>query len=600
MNQVASNKVGGPNCSSSRPKSAANARSHRRPIQRFTTSAHGIFTVSRRAHPVRSRSLAYRRSPMLRPRPKLVAVSDHRPPPAASRKYTGRAARRNSETWPLLSRDLASRLQSQHAIEPCCAVAMAMSKLVGAAVRRSGWDDLPRDLLESVLGRLPVPDRLRFPGVCTAWQSADAASATARFRAVQPPWLMLPFNPTARRQSPGDGGGGIDDGRFLEARFLSLSDGRAYAIRQPAPAVSERLCVGSSNGWLVTADAASELHLLNPLTGAQVQLPSVTTLPFVDASRDADGRVVSYDLRCCFGEGNNGDEVLVPPESFAPDRLRYELYEKAILVAPPRRQTPLGSWGGYAVLLICQPLYRLAIARAGDTKWTLLDTPSRCWVDAVRASSVLGGAAAAADHQAVYTLDSVGRVEAWDMDVTAGTMPAPPKEIAPPCYCSGRACSMSIPCSKYLVELSPGHLLQVHRLRDKAYARYKWEPRQELVEYTTVKAELFEWKVGAAAAHGQWARVDSKGGAGILAGRALFLGKSASLCVPVDCCPEVRGNCVYFTDDGPWSHERCHEVVPDVGVLNLADRSYNVPRGAVRDMLWKWPPPVWVFPSCTN
>uniref|UniRef100_A0A0E0E655 F-box domain-containing protein n=1 Tax=Oryza meridionalis TaxID=40149 RepID=A0A0E0E655_9ORYZ len=381
---------------------------------------------------------------------------------------------------------------------------MAMNKLVGAAVRRPGWADLPRDLLESVLGRLPVPDRLRFPGVCTAWQSADAASTTARFRAAQPPWLMLPFNPTARRQSSGGGGGG-GDGRFLEARFLSLSDGRVYAIPQPAPPVSERLCVGSSDGWLVTADAASELHLLNPLTGAQVQLPSVTTLPFVDASRDADGRVASYDLRCCFGDGDNdGDEVLVPPESFAPDRLRYELYEKAILVAPPRRQTtPPGSWGGYAVLLICQPLYRLAIARAGDTKWTLLDTPSRCWVDAVRASS----APAAADgHQAVYTLDSVGRVEAWDMD----------------------------------------------------------------------------------------------GGADVLAGRALFLGKSASLCVPADCCPEVKGNCVYFTDDGPWSHERCHEVVPDVGVLDLADGSYKLPRGAVRDLLWKWPPPVWVFPSCTN
>ncbi|KAL5226221.1 hypothetical protein ABZP36_012860 [Zizania latifolia] len=479
-----------------------------------------------------------------------------------------------------------------------------MIKLVGAAVRRPGWADLPRDLLESVLGRLPVPDRLRFPSVCTAWQSADAASATARFRAGQPPWLMLPFNPTARRQGPSGGA----DARPLEARFLNLSDGRAYAIPQPAPAVSDRLCVGSSDGWLVTADAASELHLLNPLTGAQVQLPSVTTLPFVNASRDAEGRVVSYDLRCCFSDGDNGDEVLVPPESFAPDRLRYELYEKAILVAPPRRQTPSGSWGGYAVLLICQPLYRLAIARPGDTKWTLLDTPSRCWVDAVRASSTPGGADG---RQAVYTMDSVGRVEAWDIDVshvTAGTTPAPPREIAPPCCSSGRACSMSIPCSKYLVELSPGHLLQVHRLRDKAHAGYKWEPRPERVEYTTVKAELFEWKTAAAApapapaagSRGQWAQVDGKGGAGVLAGRALFLGKSASMCVPVDCCPEVKGNCVYFTDDGPWSHDRCHEVVPDVGVLDLADGSFKVPRGAVRDLLWKWPPPVWVFPSCTN
>ena len=124
-----------------------------------------------------------------------------------------------------------------------------------------GWSDLPADLLESVLGRLPVPDRLRFPAVCTAWRSASAAGATRvhAMEDVPSPWLMLPFNPTA---------GGQRRDTFSEARFLSLSDGRTYAIPQPSPAVSDRLCVGSSpDGWLVTADADSVLHLLNPLTG---------------------------------------------------------------------------------------------------------------------------------------------------------------------------------------------------------------------------------------------------------------------------------------------------------------------------------------------
>uniref|UniRef100_A0A0D9WTY6 F-box domain-containing protein n=1 Tax=Leersia perrieri TaxID=77586 RepID=A0A0D9WTY6_9ORYZ len=460
---------------------------------------------------------------------------------------------------------------------------MAMSKLAGAAAaaaaaRGPGWADLPRDLLESVLGRLPVPDRLRFPAVCATWQSADASSPTAaRFRAVQPPWLMLPFNPTAR------GGGAAAGGRLLEARFLSFSDGRAYVIPQPAPAISERLCVGSSDGWLVTADDESELQLLNPLTGVQIQLPSVTTLPFVAATRDADGRVVSYDLRCCFGDG----EALVPPESFAPDMLRFEIYEKAILVAPP---SPSCGGGGYAVMLICQPLYRLAIARAGDTRWTLLDTPSRCWLDAIRASS---------NQSVVYTLDTMGRVAAWDIDIDTPTT-QPPREIAPPCRgCSTPSTTTTTPSSKYLVELSPGHLLQIHRIREKSHTKYKWEPREDRVEYTTTNAELYEWNTTTAAAAGKWTRVHGCGG-GLLAGRALFLGKSSSTCVPASCCPETRGNCVYFTDDGPWSHERCHEVVPDVGVLDLADGSYRVPRGAVRDLLWKWPPPVWVFPSCDD
>uniref|UniRef100_A0ACD5UHD6 Uncharacterized protein n=1 Tax=Avena sativa TaxID=4498 RepID=A0ACD5UHD6_AVESA len=459
-----------------------------------------------------------------------------------------------------------------------------MGELVGAAGRTQGpgWSDLPGDLLESVLGRLPVPDRLRFPAVCTAWRSAAAASA-ARVEAVDvpSPWLMLPFNPTVHGQTRN-----ASDGTCSEARFLSLYDGRTYGIPQPAPAVSERLCVGSSpDGWLVTADAASELHLLNPLTGAQVQLPPPDTLPFVHASRDADGRVVSYSLRCCFDEDDAA--VVVPSESVAPDRLRFELYEKAILVSAPRKgQT--GSWDGYAVMLICQPLSHLAIARAGDTRWTLLDTPSRRWVDAVRASSSVG----AGGGQLVYALDSAGRVEAWDVDATTPTREA----VAPACCCcSGRACSMSGTCSRYLVELSPGRLLQVHRLREAAHARYRCEPRPERVEYTTVHAELFEWTDG-----GRWTPVDGKS-AGVLAGRALFLGKNTSLCVRVDgCMPELKGNCVYFTDDGPWSHDRCREVAPDVGVLDLADGTYRPPRGAARDLIWKWPPPVWFFPSCAD
>jgi hypothetical protein len=60
--------------------------------------------------------------------------------------------------------------------------------------------------------------------------------------------------------------------------------------------------------------------------------------------------------------------------------------------------------------------------------------------------------------------------------------------------------------------------------------------------------------------------VDGEAASRVLGGRALFLGKSASLCVTVDGGSSgelIRGNRVYFTDDGPWSHERCHEVAPN-------------------------------------
>jgi hypothetical protein len=212
-------------------------------------------------------------------------------------------------------------------------------------------------------------------------------------------------------------------------------------------------------------------------------------------------------------------------------------------------------------------------------------------VDAVRAADN-GGA------RVVYAMDTSGRVDAWDVDAAT---PELARAVAPPC--SGSCLAMSAAGRRYLVELSPGRLLQVHRLRDAAHERYKWEPRPERVEYTTAKVELFLFECTAAGGGGrdQWTRVDSsKESDGVLAGLALFLGKNASLCIPgVDggCPAGLRGNCVYFTDDGLWSHERCHEVTPDVGVLDLADGTYRLPRGALRDLLWKWPPPVWVFPS---
>nr|CAB3471387.1 unnamed protein product [Digitaria exilis] len=308
---------------------------------------------------------------------------------------------------------------------------------------------------------------------------------------------MLPFNPTSYRHSG-------DAAKLLDARFLSLPEGitgKTYTIRQPSPSISDRVCIGSSpDGWLITADASSELHLLNPLTGVQLSLPPAATLPLINAIHDAAGRVVSYtcynSLDCCcscFGDDDGDGEapVVTPDMTISPDLLRYGVYEKAILVSPPRRMAPSGEWGGYAVVLICNPLSRLVVERAGDTEWAPLDdTPGRrrCWVDALPA--------------AFTGADDDG-----------------------------------------------------HRQGDRAAVP---------VLVSAVRSHV-----------GGVPQVEDDGGG----------------------WPELRGNCVYFTDDGPWSDERCHEVAPDVGVLDLADGSYRPPRGAAREMVWKWPPPVWVFPS---
>jgi hypothetical protein len=98
---------------------------------------------------------------------------------------------------------------------------------------------------------------------------------------------MLPINLTARRRTWRSGGCG-------NAKFLRLAKGRVYAIGQPVPASSDRVCVGSSpDGWLVPADDAhSDMHLLNPVTTRRSRCLFLTKdllvpLPLIASSRSS-------------------------------------------------------------------------------------------------------------------------------------------------------------------------------------------------------------------------------------------------------------------------------------------------------------------------
>jgi hypothetical protein len=127
------------------------------------------------------------------------------------------------------------------------------------------WSGLPLDVLIEIAVRLTVSDWLSFGVVCTAWkQAAETASQSGLRPKHEPPWLML-------------AGGGAD---LAVADFMSLSDGRRRSIALPKPAIQKRAWFGSANGWLVTVDDECALHLLNPITGAQLPLPSISTMDY--------------------------------------------------------------------------------------------------------------------------------------------------------------------------------------------------------------------------------------------------------------------------------------------------------------------------------
>jgi hypothetical protein len=195
------------------------------------------------------------------------------------------------------------------------------------------WSKLPSDILTTILGELEFPDLFSAADVCTSWRATS--SALRHIGIYSRPQTPCLFYTTA-----------------AAANLLSLANKMAYRARLPDPPIGERNIVGSSHGWLITADARSELHLLNPVTGEQVALPSVATIEKVSPVFDPAGNLERYDLSL-----HNED-----PQPYAVDELRGVLYLKVVLSSDP-------SLGDCTVVVIHNPYRDISFARIGDEKW---------------------------------------------------------------------------------------------------------------------------------------------------------------------------------------------------------------------------------------
>ena len=104
---------------------------------------------------------------------------------------------------------------------------------------------------------------------------------------------------------------------------------------------------------MVTADEASNLHLVNPVTGAQAALPPVTALHNVKMGTDNRGgpAYVVYDV-----------PTSEPPLEI--DRAHDYLYDRVVLSASP------SAGRACVVLLLHMPMGEVSFARLGDDRWT--------------------------------------------------------------------------------------------------------------------------------------------------------------------------------------------------------------------------------------
>ncbi|KAL6615079.1 hypothetical protein ACP70R_037349 [Stipagrostis hirtigluma subsp. patula] len=217
-----------------------------------------------------------------------------------------------------------------------------------------GWSQLPADLLVSVLSLLEIRDLFACAAVSPAWRAGCAAFRRLGLWPDQGPYLVY----SSADRDPG------------AATLHNLSTGRRFHAALPDPPFRTRYVVGSSRGWLVTADERSSLHLLNPVTGAQVALPLPESVIGVKPSFNRDGALSGhsiYDLdvkRRCISHRNK-------LQVFRAKKTRHYLYEKAVLSSDP-------SAGDCTVLLKHRPWEHLSFARVGDAKWTWLDAMKHC------------------------------------------------------------------------------------------------------------------------------------------------------------------------------------------------------------------------------
>ncbi|KAF3322080.1 F-box protein [Carex littledalei] len=127
------------------------------------------------------------------------------------------------------------------------------------------WASLPPDLLLSIANSLDVTTFIRLSAVCISWASTirPCLPSFPPFRRDQPiPWLLC----SAQKSDTGP--------NHSDLTFYDLITAVYYSVQIPVPSFCDHQWLGSYKGWLVTLDKQLQLHLIKPLTGAHVLLPS--------------------------------------------------------------------------------------------------------------------------------------------------------------------------------------------------------------------------------------------------------------------------------------------------------------------------------------
>ena len=393
--------------------------------------------------------------------------------------------------------------------------------------------ELPEDILMHVFATLEIPDLVRAGSVCTLWHSAYTTLRNlGKYKQTQTPCLLY------TSESAGEN----------VACLYSLVEKRVYRLTLPEPPLSSRFLIGSSLGFLVTVDDRSEMHLVNPITGQQIALPSVTTMEYVKPIFDDLGAVQKYEY-----PSHSARRAFFTPSILAGCELREQLQIKAFVFHDT-------STGSYIVALIHEPYNHLSFARVGDDKWTLLP-PHHHYQDCTYKDGLL------------YAVDIKGEIHAFDLSGPAVTMKII-RGVDEDFY----------PDAVYIVQAPWGGLLLVSRFKEFEDPDEDGDPEIYVAHTTEIKLHTVDDCTE------RLVEIDC------LPDHVLFLGHNNPLCLSAKDYPALKGNHAYFTDDDEYNKNR-KSSPRDIGVVGLGNNSEV---DLVSPQLWSnWPSPVWITPSLT-
>ena len=392
---------------------------------------------------------------------------------------------------------------------------------------------LPQDILMDIFALLEIPDLVRAGSVCASWRAACTSLCSTEHccKLQQTPCLLY------TSESLGDRAMGL----------YSLAEKKAYTLALPDPPIRSREIIGSSYGWIITADERSELQLVNPITGDQIALPSVTTIEQVQPVYDDEGTLCNYEYS--WYTARKWVSVSGKTSILDLNKLRDKLFYKAFLSSDP-------STGDYFVVLIHNPHKQLSFARSGDEEWTWLP-PHTFYEDCQFQGALL------------YATTARGEIHAFDLGAPAFVAKIVLNRV-----------KFSASDRIYMVQAPSGEVLQIRRITTGSDG----ELSQLLEKTDTIevhKVDLTSEKL--------LVEVDTLGE------NVLFIGRSQSLCLCAKEYPQLKPNHAYFTEDDCLNVTSFKHLRRDMGEFDLEN---NRNMEIVSPQLWSNSPTlVWLVPN---